>query len=62
MYCSKCGSTKRLIKINKSKKKQYYYCNKCNTERVKKYRTTKEGKESVKRATVIRSNKKIANK
>src|SRR3990167_10140085 len=53
MKCSHCGSTKRLIKYSKGSKnrtKQYYYCNKCNTERIRKYRETEQGKEAIKRA------------
>lgn len=32
-----------MIKHVKSRGKQYYNCNKCNTERARKYRSTKEG-------------------
>jgi len=48
-YCSRCGSGKPEIKYNKSSdgKKQYYFCNVCNTERAKRYRKTEKGKERV---------------
>jgi hypothetical protein len=44
-YCSHCGSTTNtLIKYSKVRNnKQLYYCNICNTERLKKYRKTQTG-------------------
>src|SRR5438270_6676085 len=54
MRCSHCGSTDRLVvycrKVRNSKTYTYYYCNKCNTERHKKYGSTEAGKAAIRRA------------
>jgi len=46
IYCSHCGETEGgFIKYAKNKYgSQYYYCNKCNTERIKKYRDNNMGR------------------
>jgi len=48
----KCGDTKNLQKVTTGKKKdgtiiQYYSCRKCNTERLKAYRQTPNGRVKV---------------
>jgi hypothetical protein len=66
IYCSHCKGyfdPIQVIKqsINKLTNKQYYWCNICNTERLKKYRSTKEGMEKISKA-VYKSTKKHQNK
>lgn len=45
MKCTRCGSTEKLIKHNKNRSGSiiYYWCAKCNSEKMKKYRATKKG-------------------
>lgn len=55
--CSCCKATKNLIKYAKSYRKngsirQLYYCRSCNTEKLKRYRATKEGMEHVRQAII----------
>ena len=53
MKCSHCHGTERLVKYSTNKKypdKQYYMCDKCNTERAKRYRQTSEGKNATRKA------------
>lgn len=50
-----------VVKYSKSGIYQYYYCNKCNTDRLKKYRQTEVGRRNVYNA-VYRSMKKHAYK
>lgn len=54
-YCSSCGTTTgRLMRASRrfigSKEKVYYKCCDCNTERMKRYRYTEEGKLAMKKA------------
>lgn len=57
-YCSKCKTGPPDIKVSKTGKTQYYRCNKCNTEKMRKYVKTKEGRKKVYDA-VYRSIKKL---
>lgn len=56
MICSHCkvrgigGFIKFSKTLTKSGMHQYYYCNKCNTARLKKYRRTKSGKLNTRKA------------
>ena len=66
IYCSHCRkyfSPTQVIKQSISKKtnKQYYWCNICNTERARKYRSTKKGMETILKA-VFKSTKKHRDK
>ena len=66
MKCSKCKIVSKdgegFMKYAKNKKgTQYYYCKECNTERAKKYRTTKIGAENTRKA-VAKSIKKYPEK
>lgn len=62
MRCSHCKSTENLIKHCKDKTgRQYYYCNPCNTKRLKEYYKTNNGKKHIKLA-IKRSEKKYPHK
>ncbi len=51
-YCSHCKQKKPDIKYNFNKKRsiQYYYCNDCNTEKMRKYYKTDNGKLHVQKS------------
>jgi len=57
MKCKHCGIEKNLIKSSKTNGKQYYLCNKCNTERLREYRKTKKGIEASRKAVRKYENK-----
>lgn len=61
MRCSKCKKNgEDFVKYSTDKYgHQYYRCNKCNTEKVKKYRKTENGKKNTYKAVSksIKNNK-----
>lgn len=49
--CSHCQQfTKDAVCYSKTEKRQFYYCNDCNTRRCKKYRSTPNGAKKVRQA------------
>ena len=61
-YCSCCKTGSADVKHCLSETGvQYHYCNACNTEKCRKYRSTKKGKENIYKA-VYKSAKKYAYK
>lgn len=51
IYCSHCYKTEgSFVKVSKTGDYQYYQCRECNTARLKKYRQTKKGKETMYKA------------
>lgn len=50
LECTRCGSKDRLVKHNKSKNFQYYWCSACNSKRMREYRKTPSGRKSMLRS------------
>lgn len=63
LYCSRCYTQEgSFIRISTSKYGcTYYHCRKCNAERARKYRSTKEGMDNIKKAAK-KSYRKLKNK
>ena len=64
-YCSKCKTTDGpFIKLKRKvladgTKKQYYYCNTCNSARHRSYRQTESGKQTTRRAVIAYESRNI---
>ena len=50
-YCSRCKATDvPLVKNNKTRNIQYYFCRSCNNARARKYGSTSKGRAAIQRA------------